>query len=99
MACGVYLLTAAGWKKFQANPRTILFLPALMSLDNFAYGVGIDPLNCSIWQRAIILGTASFSLAMLGLFAGNFIGLPRRCAAEWSAGVALVGAGLMLFFV
>jgi putative Mn2+ efflux pump MntP len=98
LSCGVYCLVAACWNKFRADPRLALALPVLMSLDNFAYGVGLDSLAGEALGRAVIMGLASFSLALVGLVLGGAIRFPGLRAREWSAGFALLAACLVLFF-
>jgi len=98
LSCGIYCLVAAGWNKFRADQRLAFVLPVLMSFDNLAYGAGVGPLTGGIAARAVVLGLASFSLAMLGLLLGGVIRSPNRRTTEWSAGFALVAACFVLFF-
>jgi putative Mn2+ efflux pump MntP len=98
LCCGIYCMLAAHWNKFRADPRLALALPVLMSFDNLAYGVGIDPTAGNVTGRAAVLGLASFSLALLGLLAGGVIRFPNLRAREWTAGLGMVAACLVLFF-
>ena len=70
----------------------------VVGIDNLAYGVGIDPTAGNVTGRAAVLGLASFSLALLGLLAGGVIRFPNLRAREWTAGLGMVAACLVLFF-
>jgi putative Mn2+ efflux pump MntP len=96
LCCSIYYLVAACWNKLRADPRMVFVLPVLMSLDNLAYGAGIDPLTSGIAARAAFLGLASFSLAMLGLLLGGIVRFPDLRTRKWTAGFALA-AGLFFF--
>ena len=95
---GVYCLVAAFWRTFRADLRMAYLLPVLMSIDNFAYGVGIGPSISNLAERAVFLGLASGSLAMLGLLIGHWLRLPNRRASEWTAGFGLIAASVLLYF-
>ncbi|SPE55600.1 membrane hypothetical protein [Verrucomicrobia bacterium] len=99
LGCGIYCLVAAAWNKFRADPRLAVTLPILMSFDNFAYGMGIDPLASNLTAHALLLGLASFSLAMLGLSLGGLVRFPNRRTMECSAGFALVACFVLFLSV
>jgi putative Mn2+ efflux pump MntP len=94
---GLYWLVAAQWKQFRAHPRLVFILPALMSLDNLAYGAGIGQLTGSVFTQAIALAAASMALAALGLYIGSFIRFASARASE--LGIALLAAGFVLLLV
>ena len=97
IGCGLYALVAAVWRRFTAHPGFVYFLPAILSLDNFAYGAVAGPLAGSWAVRAATLGLASFALAALGLFGAGWVRFANVRVAEASAGGALIAAGLLLF--
>jgi putative Mn2+ efflux pump MntP len=96
---GIYCLVAAQWKRFRARPGLVCILPALMSLDNLAYGMSIGPLTVGVFAQALTLGAASLALAILGLYLGSFVRFASTRASELAGGVALLTAGLVLSLV
>ena len=95
--CGVYLLLAAGWNRFRTTPRLAFLLPLFLSLDNLAYGISAGPQPAEVAGQAIILGAASFAMAMAGLTAGGFIRWPNPRTSKGFAGFALLAASVYLF--
>ena len=96
---GLYCLVAAQWKRLRTHPRLVCILPALMSLDNLAYGAGIGPVIGSIFAQALALAATSLALAAIGLYIGSFVRFASARASEVAAGIGLLAAGLVLLLV
>lgn len=98
LVCGVYFLVAAFWEKFRADVRLAFFLPIVMSLDNFAYGVVSKPATSFAITDALILGFASFALAGLGIYVASRFEFSRTRSSRSFAGVALIAGSMLLLF-
>jgi putative Mn2+ efflux pump MntP len=92
---GLYFMAAALWKQFRVHPRLVYFLPALMSLDNLTYGLGLDLGATDVGPRAFALGLASLALAALGLMLGGLVHFIGVRASQLAAGVGLLTAAVV----
>jgi hypothetical protein len=92
---GLYYLIAAQWDRFCKHPRLVWLLPPLMSLDNLAYGAGVQ----TVAGGALVLAVASLTLAALGFYLGSLVRFASERAREMAAGVGLLTAGLILSLV
>jgi manganese efflux pump family protein len=93
---GISFLLAATWKQFRPSPRLAFVLPFLMSFDNLAYGASVGPVTAQVVERAVVLGVASFSMAILGLLPGSLIRFPSERAKQYLTGFALFAASVVL---
>jgi putative Mn2+ efflux pump MntP len=97
MLYGISFVLAAAWKGFGSTSRFAFVLPFLMSFDNLAYGASIGPVTTQVVERAMLLGIASFSMAILGLLPGSLLRFPSERARQCSAGFGLFAASVVFF--
>lgn len=76
-------------------PR-LLLLAIATSLDALAVGLGLSFLRVPILQAAMLIGTITFALSFLGVFAGDRIGRYCENRAEMLGGLVLIVIGLKI---
>jgi hypothetical protein len=95
---GAPLLAAyAVWlvlEPFEWTPRGRLWVPAALSLDSLGAGVVLAG-SALAYAVAALLGPASWTLAVLGLWAGQFVHSRAPSYATRLAGVALLTIALL----
>jgi manganese efflux pump family protein len=94
---GISFVFAAARKGFGSSPRFAFVLPFLMSFDNLTYGASIGPVTTQVVERAVVLGIASFSMAVLGLLPGSLLRFPSERARQYSTGFGLFAASVVIF--
>ena len=97
-AYGSYLLVIARVSPARLRRWPAYLLPALLSLDNLAYGSAARSLGAGILPHALVLGASSGALALTGLVAGGALGRRGRCSAERVAAAGLVAASFVLLW-
>ena len=100
---GVYMLReddqAEGEKVARLGRRSGLALIGLgigISIDELAMGFTIGLLHLSLVLAVILIGAQAFLLAQVGLRLGSRLGEAAREWAERSAGIALLGLGVLI---
>ncbi len=63
------------------------------SIDSMAVGVSLAFLPVNIWVMAAAIGTATFTMATLGIMIGHHVGNKVGKRAETAAGLVLIGIG------
>jgi hypothetical protein len=86
-AYGLYLLTAFATVRAGIDQRAAYVLPALLSLDNLAYGASHA---AALLPQAMLLGMVSASFALAGFAVHRAAGRSPACGVAFS--FALAGA-------
>lgn len=77
----------------------VLALTALgTSMDALAVGVTLALIGANIWISALAIGTASFTMATIGVLAGHRLGTRLGRHAEVVGGVVLILVGTAILF-
>ena len=74
--------------------RTLVDLAVATSIDALAVGLSLAMLNVAIITPSIVIGVVTYSLSMVGLFAGNKLGEKFGKRMEVLGGIILIGIGL-----
>ncbi len=74
--------------------RTLIVLAIATSIDALAVGLSLAMLEIAIITPSIVIGVVTYSLSMVGLFAGNKLGEKFGKRMEVVGGVILIGIGL-----
>jgi putative Mn2+ efflux pump MntP len=74
----------------------MLVLAIATSIDAFAVGVTFAFFKTDIFRAAIIIGSITFSLSMVGVKIGNIFGTRFKSKAEFVGGVVLVLLGIKI---
>jgi len=78
------------------NFYVLLMLSVATSIDALAVGLSFAFLKISIATPIIIIGTVTFLLSFLGVFAGNKFGHLFENKIEIAGGIVLIGIGLKI---
>jgi len=103
-----FLLAYVGWNMIRSgfNPekesytqdpsrgRTLVVLAIATSIDALAIGLSLAMLEVAIITPSIVIGIVTYSLSMVGLFAGNKLGEKFGKRMEMLGGIILIGIGL-----
>ncbi len=74
--------------------KMLIILAIATSIDALAVGLSLAMINVQILTPSIIIGVVTFSLSMVGLFAGNKLGEKFGKRMEIVGGIILLGIGL-----
>ena len=74
--------------------RTLIVLAIATSIDALAIGLSLAMLDVSIITPSIVIGIVTYSLSMVGLFAGNKLGERFGKRMEILGGIILIGIGV-----
>jgi len=78
------------------NVFVLLILSVVTSIDALAVGISLSFLKISIAIPAIIIGTVTFLLTLLGVFIGNRFGHFFENKIEIVGGLILIGIGVKI---
>jgi putative Mn2+ efflux pump MntP len=84
--------------KDPSRGRTLIVLAIATSIDALAVGLSLAMLDVAIITPSIIIGVVTYSLSMVGLFAGNKLGERLGKRMEILGGIILIGIGLRVVF-
>lgn len=82
--------------KKQSLMRTIMVAIGT-SIDSMAVGTTLAFIKVDIIMTAIMIGTATFIMSLVGIMAGSYIGKKAGKAAEICAGLCLIIIGILIF--
>ena len=74
--------------------KTLVVLAVATSIDALAVGLSLAMLEVAIITPSIVIGVITYSLSMVGLFAGNKLGEKFGKRMEVVGGLILIGIGL-----
>jgi manganese efflux pump family protein len=74
--------------------RTLIVLAVATSIDALAVGLSLAMIDIPIITPSIIIGLVTYSLSMVGLFAGNKLGEKFGKRMEILGGLILIGIGM-----
>ena len=74
--------------------KTLVVLAVATSIDALAVGLSLAMLEVAIITPSIVIGVITYSLSMVGLFAGNKLGEKFGKRMEVIGGLILIGIGL-----
>jgi putative Mn2+ efflux pump MntP len=78
----------------KSRQTKMLVLTAIgTSIDSMAVGVMLALVDANIWLMAAMIGTATFTMATIGIMTGHFIGSKAGRAAEILGGLCLFAIG------
>lgn len=80
------------------NAYVLLILSVATSIDALAVGLSFAFLEMSIATPIIVIGTVTFLLSYLGVFAGNRFGHFFEKKIEIVGGLILIGIGIKILF-
>jgi putative Mn2+ efflux pump MntP len=83
-------------KEYSFQFIRMLVLAIATSIDAFAVGVTFAFFKTDIFKAAIIIGSITFSLSMVGVKIGNIFGTRFKSKAEFTGGVVLVLLGVKI---
>jgi len=88
-------------KKEEANENSFQFMKMLVlaiatSIDALAIGVTFAFFKINIFKAAIIIGSITFFLSMIGVKIGNVFGARYKSKAEFAGGAVLVILGIKI---
>jgi putative Mn2+ efflux pump MntP len=76
--------------------RTLVLLAVATSIDALAVGLSLAMLDVAIITPSIVIGVVTYSLSMVGLFAGNQLGVKFGKRMEILGGIILIGIGVRI---
>lgn len=74
--------------------KNLVMLSVATSIDALAVGLSLAMLKVHIVTPAVIIGVVTFSLSLLGLLVGNYLGYKFGKVTQVLGGVILIGIGL-----
>lgn len=78
----------------ESHKLGILILTAIgTSIDAMAVGATLALLDINIWLMAAMIGTATFTMATIGIMTGHYIGTKAGKIAEILGGLCLIAIG------
>lgn len=101
-AIGAHMIWGAFQQEQVADELNCLHTPRLFllamatSMDALAAGLGLSLLRAPILQAAVLIGTVTFGLSLLGVFAGDQLGRRWEGRAELIGGVVLIAIGVKI---
>jgi putative Mn2+ efflux pump MntP len=78
--------------------KNLVVLSVATSIDALAVGLSLAMIKVAIITPALIIGIITFGLSMVGLFAGNRLGVRFGKRMEIIGGLILIGIGLRILF-
>jgi putative Mn2+ efflux pump MntP len=85
---------AESYTRDPSRGRTLIVLAVATSIDALAVGLSLAMLDVEIITPSIIIGLVTYSLSMVGLFAGNKLGEKFGKRMEILGGIILIGIGI-----
>ena len=78
----------------ESHKLHVLILTAIgTSIDAMAVGVTLAIINANIWLISLMIGTATFVMATIGIMTGHYIGTKAGKMAEILGGLCLIAIG------
>lgn len=74
--------------------KNLVMLSVATSIDALAVGLSLAMLKVHIIAPAVIIGVVTFSLSLVGLLVGNYLGNKFGKVTQVLGGVILIGIGL-----
>ena len=74
--------------------KSLVMLSVATSIDALAVGLSLSMLKVHIVTPAVIIGVVTFSLSLVGLLVGNYLGNKFGKVTQVLGGVILIGIGL-----
>jgi putative Mn2+ efflux pump MntP len=74
--------------------KNLVMLSVATSIDALAVGLSLAMLKVQIVTPAAIIGVVTFSLSLVGLLVGNYLGYKFGKVTQVFGGVILIGIGL-----
>jgi manganese efflux pump family protein len=98
IAVGIYAVVQSlrGTSDDHLRSGRLLVTAAALSIDNLAVGFALGTYHVSLLIAALIIGTVSVGLSLLGLELGNQLGARTGKNGEILGGVVLIGVGIAL---
>jgi manganese efflux pump family protein len=85
---------AESYSRDPSRGRTLIVLAVATSIDALAVGLSLAMLEVAIVTPSVIIGVVTYSLSMVGLFAGNKLGEKFGKRMEILGGIILIGIGV-----
>lgn len=81
----------------ESHKLTVLIFTAIgTSIDAMAVGVTFALMDTNIWLISLMIGTATFIMATIGIMAGHYVGNKAGKIAEGLGGLCIIAIGIKI---